>query len=242
MTTNKYLIMAPFIQLDIPVELPSELDLYTFCISSAFSTNYNHDNGIVIPVACKMPAEDWRSSTNLYAGLICDPGKEKEAKEFEDEWFIRANSQSGLGNLYYNPGFKKRFPALVDAINALPFKFITAAFIMLAGIHESVPHKDPVAMQLDDSNDCPVLEFERFNIQLNCFNQPRFFLTDETSKFYIKVTSTYPCFAFNNRNYLHGADAAESVSENRMQILVYGIIDEHKYFDLIHRSIEKFQR
>lgn len=232
---------TPFLQLDIPVTLPNEQDLYTFCVSSSFSSGYKPENGIVVPVACKMPSDDWRSSTNLYGGLIFNPGDEDLSRAYEDAWFQRVNCKEGIGDIHFNPKFESQFPELVSAMNSLPFKYITAAFIMLAGMYESVPHRDPTPLQLVNEYSYFNCQYERFNIQLNCFNNPRFYLTNNNIKHYIKVTPGYPCFAFNNKDFLHGADPAISLTEQRMQILVYGIVDEIKYNDLITKSKEKFQ-
>ncbi len=233
---------VPYIPLDIPLCLPNEDDIYNFCISNSYSNSYNFERGIIVTICSKCPADDWRSSTDFYGGLIHDFENKSLAKIHEKEWWNRVNNSEGLGNLYFHPDFEKKFPNLLDSFKLLPFKYIVHAVVMLVGKLESPIHRDPPVLQL-----CPEfknldIEFNRFNIQLNCFDNSPMFWTDGISKYYLKMSKDYPCYAFNNKDFLHGADAPNEFNKKRMQILIYGIIDPVKYEELISRSKKKFTK
>jgi hypothetical protein len=123
----------------------------------------------------------------------------------------------------------------------LPFKFISGIHLLLAGNRGTSIHNDPPPLKDDPSQQTEIVP-NRYNISLNCFDDPRFYLTKDegAEKIYMKVTPEYPCFAFDNKNYLHGADAPKTKNEIRMQLLVYGVIDDAKHKELLDRSIAKF--
>lgn len=229
--------MIPYTPIDIQVTVPDEEELYNYCLSNSFSKSPNLEEGIICIVGSKEELGDWRTTLNAYNGLISDKGNELLAKEQDTRVYNIVTSSNNLGSFYFEPTFKRQFPELVEACLKLPFKNLVGVFLLLAGHRGSAIHKDPKPVLDDDSiSTVP----NRYNISLNCFENPKFFITDGNEKIYMKVTREYPCFAFDNENYLHGADPSDKESIRRMQLLIYGVLDEEKHKELLHRSIAKW--
>lgn len=231
--------MIAYTPVDLKIELPSEEDLYNYCITNTFSKKPKVENGIISVVGTKIDIKDWRTTLDAYEGRIYD-------EDTKDEWEIQyeklhnaTNSTDQLGEFYFDPRFKEMFPSLVEACLSLPFKYLTGVFFLLAG-HKGTPiHKDPPPMSADPTQQTSIVP-NRYNISLNCFDNPKFFIQNDKEKIYMKVTKEYPCFAFDNENYLHGADVADETSMRRMQLLIYGVLDDTKHQELLNKSIAKF--
>lgn len=233
--------MISYTPIDLPIQLPDEDELYDYCVSNTLSKTPNLDNGIICIVGCKEDLGDWRAIIDCYEGRIYDDETAHMWAEHYDKLFNATNSVDNVGQLYFEPKFKNKFPTLVDACLKLPFKFITGIHLLLAGNKGTHLHKDPPPMQDDPLQKTSIVP-NRYNISLNCFDEPRFFVQrpDGTDKTYMKVTREYPCFAFNNEDYLHGADIPGQPNERRMQLLIYGILDNDKHQEVLSRSVEKF--
>lgn len=233
--------MIPYTPIDLAIELPDTAALYHYCLTNTLSKNPNLDNGIICMVGCKEDLTDWRATIDCYDGRIYDQDTENFYNAHYDRLHKAANSTKKSNQVFFEPEFKKQFPSLVDACLKLPFEFLSSVHLLLAGNRGTPLHRDPPPLKDDPSQQSAVVP-NRYNISLNCFDDPRFFVIKEdgTEKTYMRVTSEYPCFAFNNRDYLHGADSPKTASEIRMQLLVYGVLDDGRHQELLNRSIEKF--
>lgn len=232
--------MIPYTPIDISVVLPDEDKLYNYCLTHTFSKTPNVDNGIICFVGCKVELEDWRTIIDMYDGRIYDDETESLLDEQCNTIYEAMNNSEGLGQIYFEPDFKRMFPELVDTILQLPFKYFTGIHLMLAGNRESSVHRDPAALS-DSKLQTITLPPDRYNIALNCFENPKFYIETEPGvKVYVKLEKEFPCFAFNNRDYKHGADIRDESSLRRMQLLIYGVLDNEKHTELINRSIDKF--
>jgi hypothetical protein len=224
--------MIPYTSIDIPIKVPNEDHLYNYCITNTFSKNPKIENGIICLVGCREMLDDWRTTMDADGRCMDD---EEITKSQYNRLYNIVNESSNTGTIYFEPRFKEQFPELVEACLKLPFKYFTGIFLLLAGKGGSLLHKDPPVLL-----DGPTQQtLNRYNISLNCFDNPKFFVIDGSEKIYIKVTKEYPCFAFNGENYLHGADQSDVDSQRRMQLIIHGMLDANKHQELINRSITK---
>jgi hypothetical protein len=232
--------MIPYTPIDLPIELPDETRLFNYCINNTLSKNPNLDNGIVCTVGSMIETDDWRSALDSYEGIICDVDTKHLVEVQHRKGYDAVGNSERLGNFYYEPSFEWGFPELVRFIKQLPFKYFTGVFLMLAGNRDSIPHTDPKS--LDNYSYPTVIEPSRYNIQLNNFADPKFYIQSvkDSSKDYVKLNKTYPCFAFNNdpSNFVHGADKTDKA---RMQLIIHGVLDVEQHKLLIERSINKFK-
>jgi hypothetical protein len=147
-------------------------------------------------------------------------------KPYED-WLAQKFVESDNALLHFAPGFAEAFPALIDAINQMPFKEIGAVGL-LKQLIEIAPHTD--------THD-PTQPIEPSRCMM--------FLTDPTQNtFYIeghapvKIHPEYRAFAFNNMAAKHGALPPKGV---KILMSVVGILDHEKHAALIDQSLTKFQ-
>lgn len=235
-------ISMKYVQLDIPVkEIPANDDVYNYIITNTYNKNPDVSNGIICIVGSKKNLTDFRTTLDIYSGVICGEENKETFEEHQDTLYRAINDTNNIGEFYYEPVFAKKFPQLVEAVEQFPFKYKTAVFLMLAGSKGSPIHQDPVLHSFDPSIKNTVVP-DRFNIQLSYFENARFYICDKegNDKTYIRVTREYPCFAFDNQNYHHGADVPIE-NEIRMQVLVFGLLDNEKHKELINRSLEKWK-
>lgn len=144
-------------------------------------------------------------------------------------WLDWANNRNPINDsgLFFHPGFEEKFPGLAKCIRSLPFTQIgTSGFIMQMG--EIPPHQD---------TEYNMQEPRRYIIYVTDPKYNTFYLEHNGKKYYPDIDSKYRCFAFNNSDVMHGADAT-----NRTKILLstVGIMDPTKHQELLDRSIKKF--
>lgn len=231
-----------YIQVDIPVkEIPPVDEVYDYIVSNTYSKNPDTRNGIICLVGCKKKLKDYRTTLDIYSGVICGEENKSTFDEHQDTLYRAINDTNNIGEFYYEPKFKEKFSALIDAVEQFPFVYKTAVFLMLAGSKGSPVHRDPMLHSFDPSIKNTVVP-DRVNIQLTHFEDAKFYICDDeqgNNKTYIRVTKEFPCFMFDNQNYHHGADVPLK-DEKRMQVLVFGLLDNEKHTELVKRSAEKF--
>lgn len=211
---NKRLI---YTQIDIPIELPDVEDMKDFHFTHG-TTNTDYEDIIQnrhdYTVACSRYAvDDWR---------ILPTAKYMNKKD----WKVTSEDYK----LNWNPDFAKRFPTLVDAILAAPFKEIAFAGWMRQ-ISPYVLHKDSYDQQ-------DPLEPRRYNILLTEPEHNTFYMEDGKGG-EVRPTNCkeYPMFAFNNTDVLHGT---KPITKFKLMMGIVGIIDHERHAELLTRSLQKF--
>jgi hypothetical protein len=216
----KYLMTILFTPLDIPIELPDETELYNWATANTFrQTNYKQfELGWFThsPVACCIQPNDWRDVGELY--------------RVED--YLK-NQYVG-GETVFHPEFAKLFPALVNAIKAMPFKELTGASVKIQR-GPSFPHID----DLHSIEEEGLTEPKRITVSLTNVSRSTLYLQKDDVKMYTKIPEGYPCYAFNNKDVFHAADY--DPSSIRIILDTAGMLDAKKHKELIERSIEKFK-
>lgn len=191
------------------VDYPTLLDY----VKTNFITNLGYTSKLA-PVATRYEVNDWTDCKEVF-----DKDNGYELKEDYD--------------IFFAPGIKELFPSIVDLIYRLPYKQLIGAGFNL---HENTlyPHRDDVDTNLPYTP-------ERYNVLLSPhYELDSFFVCEniDSKKVYPTILEDYPVYAFDNRNYYHGADP---VLDDRIILVCVGIIDEHKHKQLIDSSVEKFK-
>jgi hypothetical protein len=56
------------------------------------------------------------------------------------------------------------------------------------------------------------------------------------------IPKEYPCYAFNNADFLHGSTVPDGRTiGKRIQLVVHGLLDDDKHIELLNRSLDKFK-
>lgn len=232
--------MKPYTSIDLPISIPSEIKLMEYCKRQSMAKEPNLDNGMICVIGTMAVINDYRTVTDAYdMNTLYDNSTEHLVDKQQQILIDSTTNSKHVGYFYFERDFDIEFPELVEAIKQLPFQYLTGAFLLMTGINrESKLHKDPFPLR-DYPLSITSAEPSRYNIQLNHFDDSKFFLQESegSEKIYVKVTPEYPCFAFNNSDYYHGADSSDT---HRLQILLYGILNEEHHQKLIKHSIEKF--
>jgi hypothetical protein len=190
--------------------------------------------GMHIPIACRVDLKDWRGYIGWYGEYFASTEAEAEALYRYRDCLLEEVDYDAPSSLYFNPEFEKQFPTLVNAIKQLPFKHLYTVVLGVANnARESTAHRDT-------HNQFNPFELDRVNIQVNAFGVNGYFLQDGDKKYYPRVSKEYPCYVFNNKDVLHGADPVEHPT-SRMLIVTGGILDKEKYQALLDTSLEKFK-
>jgi len=148
-----------------------------------------------------------------------------------DAWLDWANERQPIDDpdLVFHPGFEERFPGLAKCIRELPFDQIgTSGFIMQ--MNEIPAHQDTIT-------EYDPIEPRRYIIYVTDPEENTFYLWYNGKKYYPNIDNKYRCFAFNNNDIEHGADAPINT---KILLSTVGIMNEQKHKELIQRSIEKF--
>lgn len=206
-----------YTQIDIPITLPEPADMEDFHWSHCVLNKDYEDiiqNRHDYTVACsRYPMDDWRIL----------PTKQYMDKK---DWKIEGREYQ----LNWNPDFAKRFPTIVDAILAAPFKEIAFAGWMRQ-ISEYPAHTDSY-------DPLKPTEPRRYNILLTEPEHNTFWMRDENGEEWRPDSSKeYPMFAFNNIDTLHGT---KPITKFKLMLGIVGIIDDDKHQELIKRSVTKF--
>lgn len=167
-------------------------------------------------IATRHEIYDWTNADEVF-------GKETTGYKEKEDYQI-----------HYAPGIKQLFPSIVNLLQNLPYKQLIAAAFNL--------HEQPLYPHQDEVDDSYPLTPERYNVLLtNHFSQKSFYIceTETSEKIYPTILEEYPVYAFDNRNYFHGADP---VLDDRIILVCAGVIDKEKHDKLIQQSIEKFDR
>ena len=211
---GKKLIYA---QIDIPIVLPDSKDMEDFHFTHG-TLNKDYEDIIQnrhdYTVACsRYPVDNWRILPT--AKYMDKEDWKKSSEEYKLNW---------------SPDFVKRFPTLVDAILAAPFKEIA-----FAGWMRQI---NPYILHRDSHDQQQPMEPRRYNILLTEPEHNTFYMEDGQGG-EVRPTSSreYPMFAFNNTDVLHGTKA---LTKFKLMMGIVGIIDKEKHEQLIHRSVNKF--
>ncbi len=206
-----------YTQIDVPIVLPDPEDMKDFHFTHGVVNKDYEDiiqNRHDYTVACsRYNIDDWRIlPTNQYMD-------KKGWKEGSDDY-----------KLNWNPDFAKRFPTLVDAILAAPFKEIAFAGWMRQ-INPYILHRDSYDHQQPT-------EPRRYNILLTEPEHNTFYMEDgKGGEVRPNSSKEYPMFAFNNVDVMHGT---KPITKFKLMMGIVGIVDEERHLKLLERSLEKF--
>lgn len=205
--------MIVYTPLDIKFTLPNYSDVLTYINNNYIIGLEEHTgyNSWQCPIATPFPATDWRKADQIYPPT--------ELSEFKQ--------------LNFAPGILEKFPELQLIIDSLPYKTIYGIGFNL--------HRAPLLAHRDALIDNDPPELERINILISPhYGQDSFFLqpTLDSTPTYPVILKEYPAYAFNDTVMYHGADP---VLDNRIIIVVVGILDKEKHQELITRSVKKFK-
>lgn len=209
--------MIAYTPIDLPCKVPDYNSLIDYIKDNHF-TNLESTYGypsLLCPLASRYPVKNWRDVTENFSD---------HAVGFE---------QKDNYQLFFPPGVTELFPTLFELLYSLPYKQIIGAGLNLQT--KTLPaHRDEI---LDYSDP---LSPERYNVLLSPhYGQNSFFVSkDGNIKDYPVILEDYPVYAFNNKDFYHGADP---VLDNRIIMICSGIIDHERHTDLINRSAEKFK-
>ena len=206
--------MILYTPIDIPCPAP-ELDKFEHW----FNNNYILDNEYkkhlgewhdYAAVALRINPENWQTSEIIF------------------DWVKQRHYVEGAG-LYFNPTFESSFPELVNCIKQMPFKQI-GAIAAMKQTGEVVEHVD---------NGCRPegIEPKRYSVYLTDPKYNTFYVYGNGTKHYPTFDNDYRCFAFNNFETMHGADAPTGL---KIIFIISCMIDEEKHKELIERSTSKF--
>ena len=206
--------MIAYTPIDIPCKVPDAKELLDYVMNN-YIVNLPESTGyqsLLCSIASRVDAKNRRDANEVFQNID----------------FQTINSDIKLN---YAPGL---MPELKDILEALPYKQITGAMLNLH-TNPLPPHRDDI---LDLSNP---MSPERYNALLTPhYEENSFFIskTLDSEKIYPKILKDYPIYAFNNKDFYHGADP---VLDNRIIMVCAGIIDHEKHSELINRSAEKFK-
>lgn len=173
-----------------------------------------------------------------YTSKLCMIATRHEVSDWTDSREVFDKETTGYKlkenyEIFFAPGVENLFPSIVKLIKCLPYKQLIAAALNL--------HEMPLHPHRDEVDDSYPYTPERYNVLLTPhFSQDSFFIckTETSEKIYPKILEDYPVYAFDNRNYYHGADP---VLDDRIILVCGGVIDTDKHKALIDKSVEKFK-
>jgi hypothetical protein len=209
-----------FLPIEIDAKLPDEAHIIDYC----------HQNCLNIPNF----ASRWKF-TPILSRLTDDEWTDLSKIEYESNH--RYNVRDG--EIRYANNIDKIFPEIPYMLNQLPFKKITFAAMILQ--KEYIPyHIDTHPGEvIDDLYEISIdNEPHRYNILLTHHNKDAFFVSEtvDGKKIYPKITKNMPCYAFSERYHFHGSDY---IGENKIQIIIFGIVDRIKHKDTIIKNLIK---
>jgi len=206
-----------YVPVDIEVDLPSTEDML----------DYHHSHCII-----DEDYEDIMQGRHVYC-MVVSRYPFKDFRRWPHEIFAdKSLWKTSIDNyqLYWAPGFRERFPTLVNLIMQQPFEQIAMSGWML--------QKGPYGAHHDSSDPTFPMEPRRYNALLTDPTHNTFWLgNNDNEKIYPQVDPRYPCFAFNNADIKHGTD---SITGLKIVLGTMGVIDHEKHEALIKRSVEKF--
>ena len=231
-----------FTPVDIEVELPSQQDLISYCKSRSVEHPYDVSRGLVIPVACRDDLSPWNFVMDFHSIRFSDKlESDIENNQFRDS-LKGIDLNATFENLHWEPRFKNLFPELIDAVRQQPWKLFNAVFLTLVGDKPSLLHKDPDTDWGGADSGWSTITPERYNIMLTCHETPVMIWSNETETYNPAIDKRYPCYAFNNADFLHGSTVPdERTIGKRIQLVVHGVLDDTKHIELLTRSIKKFK-
>jgi hypothetical protein len=206
--------MIVYTPIDIACKVPDRQQLTDYVLNN-YMTNVPETTGynsLLCAIASRNDVTDWRDATQIFV-----------EDDFQN---LNKNTQ-----LKYAPGV---MPELKEILEALPFREIIGAGLNLQ-TNVLPAHRDEI---LDLSNP---MSPERYNVLLTPhYGIESFFLakTLDSEKDYPTILEDYPIYAFNNKDFYHGADP---VLDNRIIMICAGLIDHTRHEELIKRSSEKFK-
>jgi hypothetical protein len=183
------------------------------------------DNNYILDEEYKKHLGEWH--TYAAVALRINPDNWRTSEIIFD-WVKQRHSVPGAG-LHFNPTFEIAFPELVSCIKQLPFKQIGAIAAM--------KQTGEVTEHVDSGCRPEGIEPKRYSVYLTDPKQNTFYINGNGVKHYPKFDNNYRCFAFNNFETTHGADAPNGL---KVIFIISGMLDEEKHAELIARSIEKF--
>jgi hypothetical protein len=138
----------------------------------------------------------------------------------------------------WRPDFKKTFPAVIDAVERLPFTSIKYVYLF-EQIIDVKPHHDNVG-----KNPYEHLEPASYRITLLMEDQETFYICDDfqcttfTHPRYPTDTNTW---AFSNNSVPHGSVLPRGGKRKILLIIGGGVLDEAKHKALIADSYQKYK-
>lgn len=144
--------------------------------------------------------------------------------------------------------FSKEFPKMWAGFQQLPFKTINSIRLVSNNM-EVIPHHDGVTttgttflvrVMIWDENPSPTLYLCESNdeIRQSVFVKPDSPYINNT-RMYMQLPKDSNSFVFNNVSCFHGAE--HDGKNNKILAMISGVIDEDRYFDMIHSSSEKYK-
>jgi hypothetical protein len=208
-----------YLPIEIDVRLPDPQIILDYI--DAYQLKTKHTTWKIAPILGRVNTENWYEG-NAYANVI----------------YNRYNTSIKSKTQYAN-NIDKLMPEIPYMLSQLPFKQLTFG-LLLEQMTEVTKHHDVQAY--DIYNDLTEIEHEprRFNILMTRHSEKAFYLSEslESENVYPIITKENPCFAFNERHYLHGSDY---IGPNKVMIMAGGIIDKKKFKDMIDRNLKKFK-
>jgi hypothetical protein len=206
-----------YCQIDVPIVLPDPKDMEDFHFTHRVVNKDYEDiiqNRHDYTVACsRYNVDDWRILPT--AKYMDKSGWKEDSVEYKLQW---------------NPDFAKRFPTLVDAILAAPFKEIA-----FAGWMRQI---NPYMLHQDSYDQQQPTEPRRYNILLTEPEHNTFYMEDgHGGEVRPNSSKEYPMFVFNNSDVMHGT---KPLTKFKLMMGIVGIVDEERHLKLLQRSLEKF--
>ncbi len=188
-----------------------------------YQLKIKHTTWKIAPVLGRVSPDLW-NDPNTYSNVV----------------YNRYNSLIDVPMQYAN-NIDSIMPEIPYMLNQLPFTQLTFGFL-LEQLQEVTKHHD--VQKYDVYNDLNEISIEneprRFNILLNRHSEPAFYVSEtlDTEKVYPNITKETPCFAFNERQYLHGSDY---IGSGKVMLIAGGLIDKEKFKDTISKNLERFK-
>jgi hypothetical protein len=209
---NKKLIYLP---IDIDVEWPDE----------AVLIDWFHKHKL-------KDTDYWEYKSNRHTWAMTSTCKEpKDWHRYDKDIWDNRRKEGENHGVVLHPGFTEIFPSLANCLKQLPFKQLTVSG-MLYQMGEIPPHRDAH----DTRNPT---EPRRYTIYLTHPKHNTFYFSrDESGSKKIYPNLITPCFAFNNTDVYHGAEAT-----NRPKIILTmaGILDNTAHEHLLEKSLKKYK-
>lgn len=229
---------------DIELKVPESDELVSY-VKSMTILNPDDDfvEGITLTVGHVAKLDDYRAFMSWKnKGVLVDknnPELTNHLMDLFDKQFVKELDENKKYDFYWEPKFEKNFPEIITAIKQIPFKQLYAVFFGYAGYETSPTHQDNYGFMNKE-----YIHLERYNILLTCHGVPCFYFTKEkegTKHVFPNIKKDNPVYAFDNVLCYHGSAVPNELTKDRIQMLVFGVIDKSKHQEFIKHSVDKFK-